>query len=141
MYIIYTAYTYSCVCAHLVNIGMEQKTELGPMRNFTLLKTTIWWFSEVFFFFCCNRHNFSNMHFETDIHGVEIRLRCCFLSMQAVISCLSREPEKICHLYRTIVYLESLGMSYIWKLCHQQFLVGICKKEKKYQVFVNKMPI
>ena len=38
---------------------MEQKTELGSMQNFTLLKTTIWWFSEVFFFFFCDRHNFS----------------------------------------------------------------------------------
>ena len=37
------------------------------------------------------------MHFETDVHGVEIRLHCYFLSMQAVISCsyISREPEKM----------------------------------------------
>ena len=94
-YIIYTAYTYSCVCAHLVNIGMEQKTELGSMQNFTLLKTTIWWFSEVFFFFLRQTQlQPIFMHFETDVHGVEIRLRCYFLSMQAVISCFSREPEK-----------------------------------------------
>ena len=95
-YIIYTAYTYSCVCAHLVNIGMEQKTELGSMQNFTLLKTNIWWFSEDFFFFFLRQTQLQPifMHFETDVHGVEIRLRCYFLSMQAVISCFSREPEK-----------------------------------------------
>ena len=63
------------MCAHLVNIGMEQKTELGSMQNFTLLKTTIWWFSEVFFLRQTQLQPIL-MHFETDVHGVEIRLRC-----------------------------------------------------------------
>ena len=94
-YIIYTAYTYSCVCAHLVNIGMEQKTELGSMQNFTLLKTTIWWFSEVFFFFFCDRHNFSQYLCTLRRTFTELKfVYVVFLSMQAVISCFSREPEK-----------------------------------------------
>jgi len=41
---------------------MEQKTELGPMQNFTLLKTTIWWFSEVFFVFFATDTTSANIY-------------------------------------------------------------------------------
>ena len=69
------------------------------------------------------------MHFETDVHGVEICLRCFPFNASCHFMFFKR-ARKICHLSPTIciVSLESLGMSYIWKLCHQQFLVGICKE-------------
>ena len=127
-YIIYTAYTSRCVCAHLVNIGMEQKTELGSMQNFTLLKTTIWWFSEVFFFFATDTTS-ANIYALWD--GRSRSWNSFTLLFPFNASChfmFFKRARKICHLSRTIVSLESLGMSYIWKLCHQQFLVGICKE-------------
>ena len=127
-YIIYTAYTYSYYVLTWLILEWNKKLNWDRCKISHFLKQTSGGFLKFFFFFLRQTQlQPIFMHFETDVHGVEIRLRCFPFNASCHFMFFKR-ARKICHLSRTIVSLESLGMSYIWKLCHQQFLVGICKE-------------
>jgi len=92
-YIIYTAYTYSYYVLTWLILEWNKKLNWDRCKISHFLKQPSGGFLKFVFF--CDRHNFSQYLCTLRRTFTELKfVYVVFLSMQAVISCFSREPEK-----------------------------------------------